>query len=344
MSCKIVGSGQPGLRYFLEFAIYSLYHIASPILSRAQILSAIRSASRKLERAHTRAEFMRLTGIHYCKLIPHFPGGYREAIRAAGLSPHPGGVRIDTAAMLTDWAPLTRKKGRIPTRGEYEREGHYAAASLETRFHRWSQLPAVFLKFTESSGLSKQWSAVVRFIHHGPMPTRGGGRRWLKGWQKSKPQASLTAKSLAARRTTVSPISILPPLQGKKCVTLAMLHLFFQPPSLRPLIPRRVLPDRPLLGPPLDLPGFVYEPANEMGVILLFGMLALRLGFIIESAQLGYPDCQAKLEVEPGRWQHVRIEFEYESRHFRAHRHDALLCDIIVCWRHNWTAVRRIYR
>jgi hypothetical protein len=42
------------------------------------------------------------------------------------------------------------------------------------------------------------------------------------------------------------------------------------------------------------------------------------------------------MEVEPGRWQDVRIEFEYESRHFRSHRHDPRRCDIIVCWRHNW--------
>lgn len=108
--------------------------------------------------------------------------------------------------------------------------------------------------------------------------------------------------------------------------------------SLRALVPRRVLPDRPLLGAPLGLPGFLFEPTNEMGVILLFGMLAWRLGFMIESAQMGYPDCHAKLEVEPGRWQDVNIEFEHQSRHFRAHRHDARRCDIIVCWIHNWKA------
>lgn len=86
----------------------------------------------------------------------------------------------------------------------------------------------------------------------------------------------------------------------------------------------------------MGLPGFLFEPTNEMGVILLFGMLAWRLGFMIESAQMGYPDCHAKLEVEPGRWQDVNIEFEHQSRHFRAHRHDARRCDIIVCWIHNW--------
>jgi hypothetical protein len=61
-----------------------------------------------------------------------------------------------------------------------------------------------------------------------------------------------------------------------------------------------------------------------------------QLGFVIESMQAAFPDCEAKIEVEPGRWQHFRIEFEYESRNFRDHRHDPDKCDLIVCWRHNW--------
>jgi hypothetical protein len=121
-----------------------------------------------------------------------------------------------------------------------------------------------------------------------------------------------------------------------KCVTVSMLAILFSMSSLRKLVPRSVYPDRPLLGAPMDLPGFLFEPTNEMGVVLLFGMLFWRLGFIIESAQIGYPDCRAKLEVEPGRWQDVGIEFELHSRHFLAHRHDPNRCDFIVCWIHNW--------
>ncbi|HEY7401939.1 MAG TPA: hypothetical protein VIB39_00325 [Candidatus Angelobacter sp.] len=316
------------------------------MLSRSQILSALRSAARKLGRAPTRAEFMRLSGIHYGRLIPHFPEGYRAAIRVAGLSPDPGGLRIGSAILLTDWARLARKKGRIPTREEYDREGRYASASLETRFHRWSQVPSAFLKFAESAGLSQKWSDVLRSITTGPMPTRGGGRRWLRGFrkdpfQKDARKASSRIKSVA--RVPAAKISILPPpLHGKKIVTVAMLALLFSrasfESSLRALVPRRVFPDRPLLGAPLALPGFLFEPTNEMGVILLFGMLAWRLGFMIESAQSTYPDCHAKLEVEPGRWQDVNLEFEHQSRHFRAHRHDPRRCDFIVCWIHNWKA------
>jgi len=100
--------------------------------------------------------------------------------------------------------------------------------------------------------------------------------------------------------------------------------------------PRRPLKDRPLLGAPMSLPAMAYEPVNEMGVMVLFSMLAERLGFVIEAVQSGFPDCEAKIEVEPGRWQHFRIEFEYESRGFRVHGHDPGQCDLIVCWRHNW--------
>jgi hypothetical protein len=331
------------------------------MLTRSQILSALRAAARQLGHAPTRAELLRLTGIHYGRLIPHFPGGYRSAIRAAGLSPDPGGLRIGTADLLADWARLARKKGRVPTRDEYEREGRHASASLETRFHRWTQVPSAFIKFAESTGLSEQWSDVIGIIHNGPMPKRGGGRRWLKGWKKNdwkendskrngeqkndghkehsqKQDSNLPA--VAPASTPPAPqagVSVLPPpLHGMKCVTVSMLAILFSVSSLRALVPRQVYPDRPLLGAPLDLPGFLFEPTNEMGVVLLFGMLFWRLGFIIESAQIGYPDCRAKLEVEPGRWQDVGIEFEHQSRHFLAHRHDPNRADFIVCWIHNW--------
>jgi hypothetical protein len=308
------------------------------MLTKPEILSAIRSSARKLGHAPTRAEFMRITGIHYCKLIPHFPG-YRAAIRAAGLSPHPGGVRIDTAAMLNDWGKLARKKRRVPTRDEYEREGRYAFGSLETRFVRWSRIPAAFVQFAESTGLAGEWSDVIEKIRTGPMPTRGGGRHWLKKPQAKPPQAAASDQSNHHDQgaPVPAPTILPPPLHGKKCVTLTMLTILLDNAfPLAAFFPRRVLPDRPLLGPPTMLPGLAHEPVNEMGVVLLFGMLLRRLGFIVESVQTGFPDCEVKIEVEPGRWQHLRIEFEYESRKFRSHHHDPRKCDMIVCWRHNW--------
>jgi hypothetical protein len=65
-------------------------------------------------------------------------------------------------------------------------------------------------------------------------------------------------------------------------------------------------------------------------------MLAKELGYIIEAVQNEFPDCEAMRQIAPGRWQRVRIEFEFESRNFRDHGHPVDGCDVIVCWRHNW--------
>jgi hypothetical protein len=94
---------------------------------------------------------------------------------------------------------------------------------------------------------------------------------------------------------------------------------------------------RPVYGDPLTLPGLAREPVNESGVIFLFGALAHRLGFVVERIQPGFPDCEALQEVGPGRWQRVRIEFEYASRNFARHRHRHEECEAIVCWVHDWT-------
>jgi hypothetical protein len=111
-------------------------------------------------------------------------------------------------------------------------------------------------------------------------------------------------------------------------------------PSASFISPNKVqytpLADRPACGNPIHLHALRYEPVNEQGVVLLFGMLAKELGFLVEAVQKGFPDCEAKRQIGPERWQRVNIEFEFESKNFRDHRHPLNGCDVIVCWRHNW--------
>ena len=455
--------------------------------SKPEVISAIRSAKRRLKRTPTRSEFQRLSGIHWTRVQRLF-GGYRVAVREAGLEPDPGGIRIDTTAMLLDFARVAREVGRHPTRDEYCELGKYSSASLETRFQRWSAMRTKFLEFAQAGGLEREWKDVVEKLKNGPVPRRGGGKNWInpKPWKRrgteeaeeglprihADDRGSRTERSLAqmnaderGSRTErnlpqmkaderrlesgnsdqelhveqMRPEILMPELRGMRCVTRTILWALCAERSThlvepgvteregnaadsnlqnrwdgqtnadrreqrdgldlrRPgrteagartgcwtsangnvgwpahhgvtetrrsyagavtgkghlaadediaagennarfwnsSFPKRVLRGRPLLGAPLMRHGLMYEPVNEMGVVFLFGMMAERLGFWVESLQAGFPDCEAKLEVEPGRWQHVRIEFEYESRKFRDHKHDPAKCDMIVCWRHNW--------
>jgi hypothetical protein len=78
-----------------------------------------------------------------------------------------------------------------------------------------------------------------------------------------------------------------------------------------------------------------YAPENEQGVVFLFAHLAHRLRMRIDQIKQGFPDCIAYEKTSKGE-QRVRIEFEYRSAMFKAHRHPAGSCDCIVCWEHDW--------
>jgi len=79
--------------------------------------------------------------------------------------------------------------------------------------------------------------------------------------------------------------------------------------------------DRPTYGDPIDFRGLRHAPVNESGVVFLFGMVAREMGYLVEAVQAGFPDCEAKRQIGPGKWQRVRIEFEFESRNFVDHGH-----------------------
>lgn len=78
-----------------------------------------------------------------------------------------------------------------------------------------------------------------------------------------------------------------------------------------------------------------FAPTNELGVVFLFAHLARKWRLTIDSIQSEFPDCVAFQKVRGGE-KRIRIEFEYQSRNFRTHRHDPDKCDWIVCWEHNW--------
>jgi hypothetical protein len=55
--------------------------------------------------------------------------------------------------------------------------------------------------------------------------------------------------------------------------------------------------------------------------------------FHVAYSQVGFPD----FLLLNGENEAIRAEVETESRMFVAHGHDVDGCDLIICWRHNWT-------
>ncbi|MBN2563625.1 MAG: hypothetical protein JXQ75_22120 [Phycisphaerae bacterium] len=93
---------------------------------------------------------------------------------------------------------------------------------------------------------------------------------------------------------------------------------------------------RNVVGRLINFRGLVYAPVNENGVIFLFGKVAADLNMYVETIRPGYPDCVAKRYIGKGKWEELRIEFEFRSSDFVRHKHHSDDCDAIVCWIHDW--------
>jgi len=222
--------------------------------------------------------------------------GWNAAVTAAGLKAHTGNIKLDDSVLLEEWGNLVRELRHIPTRTQYRQHGTYSPGVFERHFGPWSSIPAHFRKF---AGDKSEWTDVLALLPSSSLQTR-----WIAPPGTAQPPPS------------VSPIEAEPALLSTQ--THARLD------------------NRPTYGNPIDFRGLRHEPVNESGVVFLFGIVARELGYYVEAVQAGYPDCEAKRQIAPGKWQRVKIEFEFESKNFRDHGHPPEGCDIIVCWRHNW--------
>ncbi len=269
-----------------------------PLPNRKHILNSIAAIAKQLGRAPSRAEFISRSGISLHFVLRSFPK-WSDAIRAAGLRPYSLNVRVEDRALLEDWGKVVRRNRAILRN----------RARLPRHIYRRQG------KYNPCT-LAKRfggWSSVPRAF-----------RNFAKG-----------------KREWADVVALLPPPAARGPVPKADQHR--QRPinnSASAVPPCKTWPsklnDRPTYGNPTQFHCLRHEPVNEQGVVLLFGMLANDLGYMIEAVQTGFPDCEAMRQITPERWQRVQIEFEFESRNFRDHGHPASGCDVIVCWRHNW--------
>lgn len=97
------------------------------------------------------------------------------------------------------------------------------------------------------------------------------------------------------------------------------------PPSVSILPPTKVVE-------PLSAVKMLFSPVNEMGVVALFSMYHLELGFpYLLKIQSGFPDAT----VIDSKGNLKEIEFELFSSSFYGHKHDPDKCDIVICWEDN---------
>jgi hypothetical protein len=252
----------------------------------------------------------------------------------------------DKQHILNSIAAIARGLGRAPSRSEFVSLAGITDYHVLLCFPSWNDavraagLHANTLNVRlEDSALLEDWAETVR--RHRAIPPRHTYRREGKydprtiekrfGPWSSLPEVFLNFAKVNPEWADVVALLPAPVVKQEHGSNNDLAS---------PILPKKTrhvpLKDRATYGNPTRFRGLRHEPVNEQGVVLLFGMLAKQLGYVIEAVQTGFPDCEAMRQITPERWQRVRIEFEFESRNFCQHGHSVDGCDVIVCWRHNW--------
>lgn len=256
-------------------------------------------------------------------------------------------------AVLDAIQEIARTLGRAPSKSEFMRSSGMTEHQVLRHFLSWREAvcAAGLDAHTKNLPLAPEvllenWGELVRRDRR--IPTRDQYRRDGRYSpsvfeKKFGPWSQIPTKfrEFATSRPEWTDVLALLPLEGParmqsgSPVSSQITHTSSPFTTTSPYRHTR-LADRNTYGNPIDFRGLRHEPVNEQGVVFLFGMVARELGYHVEAVQAGFPDCEAKRQVDAGKWQRVRIEFEFDSRNFRDHGHPSEGCDIIVCWRHNW--------
>jgi hypothetical protein len=270
------------------------------------------------------------------------PASKKDGQKRAGARSAPGRQEI-----IAEIQKLKKKLGRIPTLRELVKRTSVSRFAIAAKFGMYKNALVECGLYKPGNKLSvdelfRDWAAVARKLgkvpsiaeygrhakySHGPLIGHFGGWRHVP--------AGLLQHGRAQQMEQEWPD------------VMQLLAWYVQPgpggagarkqlpPG--PAMPKpRIAPDEPIYGAPFFVTPLAMAPTCENGVIFLFATVARDLGFMMIRLQTGFPDGEGFREVEPGRWQLKKIEFELESRNYVTHGHPLGGAHILVCWKHNW--------
>lgn len=257
---------------------------------------------------------------------------------------------MDKQQVLDAIRQTAEKLGHSPSRSEFEATSGLSEYHVLRNFPSWREAVrqaglepnSTNIKLDDNT-LLQDWGKLLRKHKNIPTSIQYGLegtfsvdvlRRRFGGWSSIPYKFRIFAEN---KPEWADVLALLPPSISKAVMNKPSsdnLVVIQSRPSHQKLHTK--LEAQPTYGNPIDFRGLRHEPVNEQGVVFLFGMVARELGYSIEAIQQGFPDCEAKRQVDTGKWQRVRIEFEYESRNFRDHGHPVEGADVVVCWKHNW--------
>lgn len=125
-------------------------------LSKEQLIEKMKHEARKAGTKHLKLQdFKKHTRISDRPIYRLFPGGWIQALKAAGLKPDPGyNIKIPDEALFDDYFKVVNDmQGRFPNYPQFARRSKYSIGVYEHRFGNFTE----FRKHAIQHGIAKGW-------------------------------------------------------------------------------------------------------------------------------------------------------------------------------------------
>lgn len=132
-------------------------------MTREEVLTALLQCAQKLGRTPTYRELTQMSKLTRFWIQKYFTS-MGHAFREAGVEAKGSGHRIETSLLLEDWGRVARNVRRLPTLGDYRKEGRYSVRPFLDRCVAWNQVPDGFRSYVEKCEKQADWQEVLTWI------------------------------------------------------------------------------------------------------------------------------------------------------------------------------------
>jgi hypothetical protein len=132
-------------------------------VTKEEMIAAVHKCVSKLGRTPRTTDFYKHSGVTVCQVRKNF-GTFTRLLRASGVEQEGPGFALAMEPLFLDWAKVTRKLGKIPTKADYAIEGRYSVRPFTRRFGSWSHVPHGMKEYATRNRLEGDWEDVLKII------------------------------------------------------------------------------------------------------------------------------------------------------------------------------------
>jgi hypothetical protein len=132
-------------------------------MTREEIIAAVHKCAAKLGRTPRTTDFYKHSGVSTRQVRRNF-GTFTRLLAASGVEREGPGAALGMEPLFLDWAKVTRKLGKIPTKADYAMEGKYSVRPFTKRFGSWTHVPHGLREYATRNGLEAEWEDVLKIV------------------------------------------------------------------------------------------------------------------------------------------------------------------------------------